>query len=230
MTSAAGRTDPAALKSVVLAELSVRSEEKSAVQAFNAATARWKTPPLTHLKRRQSMIRELQREAAIRNLEITLFSGSLDDVMSFDHPALLSFAVPAAKAEHVIAMTGSGNGQLRISPPLVGRASFSGGEFLPLWPGRAYLVWRNYEKIPPTARGARGERVKKIQGLLQKSGSPELERDGIYEAATVDAVKAFQSARRIRATGTLDPLTLMMLYRAAGYPEKSDRTEDKGRP
>jgi general secretion pathway protein A len=230
VTSAASRAEMAALRKGVLAELSVRSEEKSAVQAFNAVTSQWHTPPVTQLDPHQAVIGELQREAGRRNLMMTAYSGSLDDIVRFGLPALLPLTSPAGGGAYLIGMTGTRGEQLQISPPLVGRTSFSRSEFISLRPNKAYLIWRNVDRIPPVmARGARGERVRKLQALLRKAGTQKLEQDGIFETATVRAIRTFQASRRIPVTGALDPLTLVLLYQAANYPGRQDGVTSRGR-
>jgi general secretion pathway protein A len=222
-TTAAAGVDPASLKKVILAELAIRSGEKSAILAFNAVTARWHASSVTRLSDHRPLAGQLDGEAARRNLVMTPFVGSLDDLIRLGLPALIPLTAPDNGEDSFIAMTGVRNTRLEISPSLVGRTSFSRAEFIPLWPGKAYFIWRNYDGIPPAlVKGARGARVRKLQALMKKAGSPGLAVDGIYETGTVKAIQAFQASQGLPTTGTLDPITLLLLYRTARYPGMSD--------
>lgn len=70
------------------------------------------------------------------------------------------------------------------------------------------------------SRGARGPAVKALQQALQQAGFP-LPRwgaDGRFGAETQRALKHFQAAYRLPATGTLDARTLAQLAEAAATP------------
>jgi general secretion pathway protein A len=206
----------AALKKTVQAELSVRSETKSAVQAFNALALLWRVQPVRRLNEDSPVIPEIRKQAAARGLVMTPFSGSLDDLIRLDSPALLAISPGDDRNRYLVALTGARDGNIRIAPPLLGRTAFAKGEFLPLWSGRAWIIWKNSENIPPTLdQGATGPAVKKLQGLLRKAGFTALRVNGVYDKATVRAIRDFQVSRGTKATGKAGPYTLMYLYKAA---------------
>jgi peptidoglycan hydrolase-like protein with peptidoglycan-binding domain len=125
-----------------------------------------------------------------------------------------------------VALAGSRNGNLIVSPPLLGRTAFPRGEFQSLWSGRAYILWRNPENIPLAfGPGARGPKVKKLQDLLQKAGFVDLKVSGFYDEATSKAIGGFQASHGVRETGVIGPLTLIHLYKAAKAPSTPSLAE-----
>ncbi|MBQ3574066.1 MAG: peptidoglycan-binding protein, partial [Clostridia bacterium] len=64
----------------------------------------------------------------------------------------------------------------------------------------------------PLRKGDRGDEVLALQNRLYELGYFSDVRDGIYGGKTVDAVKLFQYAVNLEATGTADRLTLILLY------------------
>ncbi|MGH7948930.1 MAG: peptidoglycan-binding domain-containing protein, partial [Candidatus Binataceae bacterium] len=60
-------------------------------------------------------------------------------------------------------------------------------------------------------RGAHGETVKAIQGALAAAGFDPHGIDGGFGSKTAAAVRAFQNARHLPATGTVDDITWQRL-------------------
>ena len=147
---------------------------------------------------------------------MTTFRGSLDDLLRLDSPALLAISANDDRNGCLIAITGVREGNIIISPPLLGRSSFPKGEFLQYWSGSAYIAWKNREAIPlGIGPGKEGPSVKRIQELLQHAGLSGLSVNGSYDQATYRAVREFQVSRGVKDTGTVGPLTLIHLYRAS---------------
>lgn len=70
--------------------------------------------------------------------------------------------------------------------------------------------------LPPVANpkmqlGNRGEQVLELQNILSTLGFFKGRPDGIYNSATVNAVKAYQKAHSIRETGKMDSFTWMSI-------------------
>ena len=83
----------------------------------------------------------------------------------------------------------------------------------------------------PVSRGARGDTVYYIQGLINviaklNSAIPTLERDGIFGAATQAAVRAFQTEYGLTADGIVGPLTWEKLN--AEYGTAEDQLPSQG--
>jgi peptidoglycan hydrolase-like protein with peptidoglycan-binding domain len=70
--------------------------------------------------------------------------------------------------------------------------------------GTAAAGMPNY---PHQSSGDRGSDVKAIQGFLRHHGSTDLVISGIFDPPTVEAVKAFQTARGLPANGMVDGAT-----------------------
>jgi len=222
------QTGAADLRQALRADLAVRSENKSAVQSFNALAPLWHVPPIRRLNESLPVVKELKRQAGKRNLELTPFSGTPDELVRLDSPALLVIPAKEGKGVFLMALTGARNGNLVVSPPLLGRTSFSRSEFPSLWSGRAYILWRNPENIPLAfGPGAKGPKVKKLQDLLQKAGCVDLKVSGIYDEATSKAIRGFQISHGVRETGVIGPLTLIHLYKTARAPSTPSLVETR---
>lgn len=206
--------DPVELKRALLAELSVRSEVKSAQQAFNALAGLWGAPVVRRFNGTLPVLQEVKRHAGKRNLQMTPFKGSLDDLLRLDSPALISIPVNEGKSDVLVALTGIRNGELLVAPPLLGRASLPKEELHSVWPGGAFILWQNPQALPLSmAKGTRGIHVKRFQTMLRNAGFSDLEADGIYDDATVDAVKKFQASHGLKVTGAVNSFTLIQLYK-----------------
>ncbi len=70
-------------------------------------------------------------------------------------------------------------------------------------PGGGYIVLR---------QGMKGDAVKKLQNALKKAGFFSDTVDGYYGAATVAAVKAFQTVKKLTVDGIAGPETQKLLY------------------
>jgi type II secretory pathway predicted ATPase ExeA len=202
-------------KQALANELSLRSEAKNAVQAFNAVSSFWQVPPVVQMNERPPMINQIKGQAEKRHLEMAHFKGKMDDLLRLDSPALLALSPKGTKGSYLVALTGVRDGKLQISPSLLGRNTFSKAEIAPLWSGQAYIPWRNGERIPSTlAKGAAGPDVIRLQVLLQTAGLHSVEVNGMYDEKTVKTIKDFQASRKISATGKVNPITLIQLYKA----------------
>lgn len=203
------------LKQALHNELSLRSEAKNAVQAFNAVSSFWQVPPVEQMSGRPPLINQIKSQAGKRHLEMAPFKGKLDELLRLDSPALLALSPKGMKGSYFVALTGVRDGKLQIYPSILGRNSFSKAEIAPLWSGQAYIPWRNGEKIPSImAQGTAGPDVIRLQVLLQAAGFRSVEVNGLYDEKTVKIIKDFQASRKMRATGKVNPITLIQLYKA----------------
>jgi len=212
----AGQRTPAELKQTLQNELALLSETKTASSAFNALAPLWHVPAISRLNEKLPLLKELKRQAEKRGLQLTPFTGSIDDLLHLDTPALLTLTGKSTTGGIIVALTGSRDGALLISPQLLGRGTFSKTELASIWSGRAYILWRNTERIPlRMAREARGERVRKLQGLLLAAGCRAVRVTGVYDEPTARAIEEFQGSRGLKKTGMVSPVTLVHLYKAA---------------
>lgn len=206
---------PQDFKKALRNELSLRSETKNAVHAFNALVSFWQLSPVAQFKEQYPLMKQIKGQADKRHLELAPFKGKIDELLNLDSPALLALSPKGMKGGYFVALTGVHNGKLLIQPSLLGRNEFSKAEIAPLWSGLAYIPWRNGENIPNVmALGATGPDVIRLQVLLQAAGFNSTEVNGFYDKNTLKAVKDFQVSRRIVATGKVNPITLIQLYKA----------------
>jgi len=194
-----------------------RSELESAALAFNAVAPLWKVQPFTD-EAGPERFASLKVATGKRGLQLAKFSASLDVPLRSNTPAILEYTLPGVTGKRYVAVTASSaSGQLTVAPPLLGRTSFTRSEIEAFWSGRGYVPWKNYRQIPRlVAVGARGTGVTRLQELLRTVGVYNGPQNGVFDAATIAAVRKFQAGRGIGPTGTVDSLTLMLLYQSAG--------------
>ena len=94
----------------------VPQESDPTLRAFNEVAAIWRTPPLLSGNGAVLTLRELQKQAKKRGLEMTRFNGSLDELASLDTPALIPLAGNGKTTAGFVALTGIQNGKLLVSP------------------------------------------------------------------------------------------------------------------
>ncbi len=172
--------------------------------------------------------RGLEREARKHNLEVLPFSGSLENLLQLDAPALLELAVADADAPRYLALTAIEGDVARIAPAVGGRSELPLEDLGPLWTGQAYLLWKNFAGIPYIkAAGARGKEVRQLQRLLQEAGFLDETTGGRYDLATIAAVTRLQAAGGVTQDGLVGPQTLMLLYQYSGRFEQPKLTQKK---
>jgi hypothetical protein len=200
------------------------SRAQAAIQAFNGAAARMSISPIKRLNENKPVMDQLRMEASRRGLELDRFTGGLDDLLRLHQSSILEVTQKGMNESSYVGLTGFGRGKVSVQPPVSGKTSLSRKELASIWSGRAYILWRNSEKIRlPLTSGDKGSDVIRLQILLQAAGSEALEVNGVYDEATMKAVKDFQRSRKIRATGTMGANTLIQLYRSVTGPQPPDR-------
>jgi hypothetical protein len=110
-------------------------------------------------------------------------------------PAVLELAVPGVSGKRFVLLVGIESEKLLVDPPIAGRKSLSFSELEKYWSGRGYILWKDplnlSRRISP---GAKGDHVKRLQGLLRETGTYRGPVTGIYDRDTLSAVKKFQSS------------------------------------
>jgi general secretion pathway protein A len=214
-TAPVTENNAAELKLALGRELAFLSETKTTQLAFNALATLWHVPPANIINGNLPLEIEVKRLARKRQMELTPFVGSLDQLLRLDYPALVPLSVNEKGPAILVALTGTRDGNVIISPHLLGRESLSRKELSLLWTNRAYILWRNSEKIPQRLKpGMKGMAVNKLQGLLREAGLAKIEVNGSYDAMMVRTIKEFQVSRGIKDTGVADSFTLLHLYKA----------------
>jgi general secretion pathway protein A len=184
------------------------------VQAFNAIAEQWGTRPIKVFSEGLDIPDMFRRIAAKRNLRVTLFMGSLDDVIRFDLPFVVVTRITGELGEYCYAVTSAKNGSLTISPALFDTATTSKNDIASIANGTFYLVWQNFGQIPDSiSMGEKRFEIKALQRLLKQAGYYHNLIDGDYSTATARAVREFQQSMGITDNETLGELTLAALSR-----------------
>jgi general secretion pathway protein A len=209
---------------------SATGESKSKLIAFNALARLWSVAPATIIHSANKS-KDLESLAQQRGLRLTRFTGSLDLLLRSDTPAILEFTIPGLTGKRYLALIGTERGRLLIAPSLAGKQSLGSEELKALWSGNAYLLWKNYYKVRFTSTlGSRGWRVHNLQQLLAGAGVYDRQPSGIFDAATVGALKKYQAARGLEPDGRPGALTLISLYqegREFATPKLGKKGESK---
>jgi general secretion pathway protein A len=184
------------------------------VQAFNAIAEQWGTRPIKVFSEGLDIPDMFRRIAAKRNLRVTLFMGSLDDVIRFDLPFVVVTRITGELGEYCYAVTSAKNGSLTISPALFDTARISRNDLASIANGTYYLVWQNFGQIPASvSMGEKRFEIKALQRLLQQAGYYHDLIDGDYSTATARAVREFQQSMGVTDNEALGELTLAALSR-----------------
>ena len=187
-------------------------EAESAHAAFNALAGLWKVNAAP-TSQDQDLIQGLESLARQRGLQLATFNGSLDLLLRGNAPAILEFTVPGQKGRCYLALIGRDQDRWLIKPSLAGQGSLTSAQLKALWSGRGYLLWKNFYYIRPLSHpGSRGWRIIRLQQLLSRSGVYQGQPSGVFDAATVAALKKYQTSRGLEPDGKLGALTLPLLY------------------
>ena len=195
------------------AELGKIQESESARRAFNTLAGFWGAPPVPE-NDALNLFNAMERAALVRELRLYRFSGNLGSLLRIDCPAALELNMPGMPGKRFVSLVGTENGQLLIDPPIAGRDSLSFSELEKHWSGQGILLWKDPLNLSAgLSPGSRGDRIKRLQGLLTEAGAYHGPLTGVYDRMTLSAVKEFQSAREIEQDGIVGGQTLMLLYR-----------------
>lgn len=184
------------------------------LSAFNAIANKWMALPVKSFSGQFTVPEMYSRFAANRNLKVTVFTGTLADVIRFDVPFLVLTKVSGSRGGYCLAVTSVGNNAVSISPPLFGSSTLSKNDLDLLAAGTFYLIWQNSEHIPAKIKmGDRRFEIRALQQLLNRAGTYKDAIDGIYSSATAKAVSDFQRLAGISRDETVGELTLAALAR-----------------
>jgi general secretion pathway protein A len=202
------------LSRAMAAEFGKVSESESARRAFNTLAGFWNAPPVAengHLRQ----VNGMEREALDRQLRLYNFSGNLGALLRLDSPAVLELTIPGIPGKRFLSLVGMENERLLVDPPLAGRRSLTFSELEKHWSGQGFLLWKDPLNLPAViSPGGEEGHIKRLQGLLREAGAYSRPLTGVYDDATISAVKKFQSSGGIKQDGIVGGKTLMLLYRS----------------
>jgi hypothetical protein len=198
-------------------EITAYDQNDTHVLAFNALAEAWGARPIKKFTEGLDVPDTFRGLAAKRNLRVTLFQGSLDDVIRLNLPFLAQTSVSGRLGEYAYAVTAAGKGSLSISPALFGSHEIGRSDLAAIANGTYYIVWYNSGQIPSSiARNERRAEIKTLQKLMQRAGVYRGAINGIYTSETQAAVRSFQAAQGIAVNDGPGELTLALLSRYDG--------------
>jgi general secretion pathway protein A len=184
------------------------------IHAFNAIAEQWGARPIKLLSEGLNVPDMFSRIAAKRKLRVTLFKGSLDDVIRYNLPFIMVTSINGKLGAYCYAVTSAKNGSLSVSPALFDSTTISRNDISSVANGTFYLVWQNFGQIPDSiSSGEKRFEIKLLQRLLKQAGYYHDQIDGTYSTATATAVREFQHSMGITDNETMGELTLAALSR-----------------
>ena len=199
---------------ILLLQREILSYEQNDVHlhAFNAIADRWGVRQISKFSGTFTVPVMFSRLAAKRNLRVTAFRGTLDEVIRFDVPFLALIRGSDNVGGYYLAVTSLAEKSVSISPSLFDSSTLSKSDLNTISSGTFYLVWRNYGQIPEIIKqGDTRYEINALQRLLQNSGTYSGPIDGTYSTVTAKAVNAFQRSIGISLDETVGELTLAAL-------------------
>ena len=202
----------------VSAEISRSDTNQTAFAAFNSIAAAWDLPRFTAFEKPGTdpwtYLSQLSRK---RGMELIQFSGSLDGLLEIGYPPILQINPADDGREIYVALTGVSNQEFVLPSGLGGKKRITRRELESVWHGKAFILWKNYKKIPSQIPdGSHTQETAILQKLLVQAGF-NAGKSGIFDQKTVDAIKSFQGSKGLKITGQPDPQTLLYLYKDSAY-------------
>jgi general secretion pathway protein A len=197
--------------------LALRSPVATAATSYAAILRAWSVPtedPAPELLSFPGLVGAL----GSHGLAVFSFSAAdLDVLRMIDHPVLLGIDA-ADGVQRIVALRQLSDGEAELEGVVAsGPVRVPLDELLNSWIGDAHLVWRDFEPLPEVLRpGDAGDGVAWLQQALTDAGFSPGSASGRFDAATEEAVRAFQEDRHLDPDGAVGPLTKMALYRATG--------------
>ena len=143
--------------------------------------------------------------------------GTPEMLSALDLPAILELEPRTGERRYVavIGMDDAGRAHLGMASD---ELELDRGELQRFWTGRVFYLWTNFESLPALTPGMKGAAVRWLQARLTELGYLKTgDATGEFDELTGKAVKAFQSASSLPASGQVDPETMIALYQALDY-------------
>ncbi|MDD2851529.1 MAG: AAA family ATPase [Desulfuromonadaceae bacterium] len=210
---------PISFAATVAKETSGVDSGQVVFQSFNAMAAAWNIPQMAQFTRQKGTpLKYLANLALQGGMELINFDGNAEGIVEMGYPLILEIKPSSSDKETYRALTGVINDKYLISPSLGGKELLTKNELNSIWHGKAVILWKNYEKIPAwLPNGDRSPATIGLQKLLGNAGIA-VEKSGVFDQKTGEALKSFQKLKGLEVTGRPGPKTLLYLYQnASGY-------------
>jgi general secretion pathway protein A len=148
--------------------------------------------------------------------------GTLDDVRSYNRPAILELSAPGQAAHHVVLVKVTGGGYVIDAGGV--RGEITAADLLTYWTGRFTVLWRPPPLTrTPLSQGMKGTDVLWLRTQLAMasplaSATPEWVRNPVFDPDLTQRVIDFQKARHLNADGVVGQRTLIELNNAVADP------------
>ena len=208
----------ASFAATVSAEIGRSDTNQTAFAAFSTIAAVWQLPKFAAFEKTSSdPWTYLSKLASKRDMELIQFSGSLDGLLEIGYPAILQINPAEEGKEIYTALTGVSNQEFILPAGLDGKKRLTRRELESVWHGKAFILWKNYKKIPSQIpEGSRIREIAVLQKLLVQAGF-NAGKSGVFDQKTIDAIKAFQGLKGLNISGQPNPQTLLHLYKESAY-------------
>ncbi len=195
-------------------ELSAEDSLQSAASSFNALAQVWRLAPAAKLDKADILPEKfLEEMAAAKGMQLFYFYGTLDRLLYLGYPAIIVKGISPAGKEIYTALTKASGTVFTVSASTGAATTLSRKELEGIWHGKALILWKNHNMIPPQITlGTRGSEIVALQKLLAHAGTSG-GKSGAFDQKTERALKSFQNVRGLIATGQPDPQTLLHLYK-----------------
>jgi len=198
-------------------EIASYDQNDTHVLAFNALAEAWGVRPIKLFTEGLDVPDMFRRIAARRNLRVSLYHGSLDDVIRTDLPFLAVTTVTGVLGEYAYAVTAAGNGAVNVTPALFDSHMIPKSDLAVVANGTFYLVWQNNGQVPDSiVPGEKRSEIRWLQELLKRAGMYRGDINGVYSPETLAAVRSFQNASGLPVNDAPGELTLALLSRYDG--------------
>ncbi len=179
--------------------------------ACNALFSSWGKPVLQSVADMERL--SVEDVLAQHGFEIMKLRGTFDQLLTFDLPFIFIRIVEGELQYH--AVTQKVDAGWQVDPPLFDKHVLSEDDFSLLGDLAAYMPWQDPVGVGLIAiRGVAGQQVRNLQQLLNKVENQAVPLTGVYDHATVSAVRRFQNKNGLTVDGIVGPRTLAVLYRA----------------
>ncbi len=161
-----------------------------------------------------SLAQALSRKGKAEGLDVAFFP-------KLDFKTLLKINLPAVVGirradipEHSVVLLAVRDGEVVIADPLRGKLTETREGFESEWLKTAIVL----APLPlhTLKRGDKGKEVALVQGLLRQAGFLRGPVTGEVDDAILEAVQRFQISHGLKATGKIDPLTILVLAQSCG--------------
>jgi general secretion pathway protein A len=160
--------------------------------------------------------------AVAAGLQCVDATGTLNDVRSYNRPAILELSAPGQAAHHVVLVKVTDAGYLIDAGGV--RGKITAADLLTYWTGRFTVLWRPPPLTrTPLAEGMKGTDVLWLRSQLAMasplaSATPEWVRNPVFDPDLTQRVIDFQKARHLKADGVVGQRTLIELNSAVADP------------